>query len=287
MDIDRRHFIASAGAATALQALPAAAVAAAPRTVDASAERLLAEIAEDLLSEYPESAGSLGIDTGRRAPLKARLFDRSLAGRARHAGRAGARLKRIRAAERTRPGTAALLDLEVAGTAHQLAGEGYRFPYGDVAVLNQNWSYRNAPYAVAQNTGAFVEIPDFLDSNHRIENRADAEAYLARLDQYAAALDGETERLRHDRGLGVVAPDFLLDKTLRQMKAARAQPVAEWGIVTSIAGKSAKLGGDYRGRALALAQARVAPALDRQLAELALHRARAGADAGVWKLPDR
>jgi uncharacterized protein (DUF885 family) len=296
--LDRRRFLFTTGAAAAVHAIPTSAAkpasavrqrASAARPASTSvlaAERLLSEVAEALLSEYPESASALGIDTGRRAALKARLFDRSLAGREKHQATSNARLGRIRAAEQRRPGPASLLDLEVAETAHQLAGEGYRFPFGDVAVLNQNWSYRNAPYVVAQNTGAFVEIPDFLDSSHRIENRADAEAYLARVGDYAAALDGETERLRHDRGLSVIAPDFLLDKTLRQMKAARAQPVAEWGIVTSLTRRSAKLGTDYHGRVLALAQAKVAPALDRQLAELELHRAHATSDAGVWKLPD-
>ena len=32
-----------------------------------------------------------------------------------------------------------------------------------------------------------------------------ADAYLERLTQYAANLDGETERLKHDAGIGVVA----------------------------------------------------------------------------------
>ncbi len=141
------------------------------------------------------------------------------------------------------------------------------------------------PYVVAQNTGAFVEIPDFLDSNHVVATAADAEAYLARLEAYAGALDGETERLAHDRGLGVVAPDFLLDKTLRQMKSARAQPLGEWGLVTSLARRTGSIPGDWRGRALALARDRVAPAIDRQIAELTRHRARADGRAGVWKLP--
>ena len=112
-------------------------------------------------------------------------------------------------------------------TAHEIAVDGFAFPYGDVVVLNQQWSYRNSPYVVAQNTGAFVELPDFLDSNHTVETSADAEAYLSRLNGYAAALDGETERLRHNAGAGVIAHDFLLDKTLKQMKAARAQPITE------------------------------------------------------------
>ncbi|HEX4736363.1 MAG TPA: DUF885 family protein [Allosphingosinicella sp.] len=280
--IDRRLFLASTAAAAALPALPAMA---APAR-DAATEAMLSGIAEALLAEYPENATALGLDKGARAGLKSRLTDRSLAGRTRHAEAARARLARLKGWDRRGLDPATLLDLEVTETAHGLAADGYRFPYGDMAVLNQNFSYRNAPYVVAQNTGAFVEIPDFLDSNHQVKDRADADAYLARLELYAAALDGETERLRHDSGLGVIAPDFLLDKTLRQMKAGRAEPIAQWGIVTSLAKRTEAMGGNYRARAEALARDKVAPALDRQLAELTRLRAKADGRAGVWKLPD-
>jgi uncharacterized protein (DUF885 family) len=286
--IDRRFFLASTAAAAALPALPAAAARAVRRSAggDAAAELMLADVAEALLAEYPENASALGLDKVKRAALKSRLTDRSPEGRGRLAGTVRTRLTRFRTVDRGRLSPTALLDLEVTETAHRLAADGLRFPYGDVAVLNQNWSYRNAPYVVAQNTGAFVEIPDFLDSNHQVKDRADADDYLARLELYAAALDGETERLRHDAGLGVIAPDFLLDKTLKQMTAARAQPVEQWGIVTSIARRTEVMAVQYDRRAAALARERVAPALDRQIAELTRQRARADGRAGVWKLPD-
>ena len=50
-------------------------------------------------------------------------------------------------------------------------------PYGDVAV----GGWRNTPYVVIQNVGAYIDTPQFLDTDHPIENRADAEAYLSRL----------------------------------------------------------------------------------------------------------
>lgn len=282
--IDRRLFLASTAAAAALPGNAVAQLFTPKQGIPVDKD--LSQIAEELLYEYPENASALGLDKGWRAGLKSRLADRSLAGRTRHAEWARARLAGLHAQDPDGLSPATLLDLEVTETAHGLAVDGYRFPYGDVAVLNQNWSYRNAPYVVAQNTGGFVEIPDFLDSNHQVKDRADADAYLARLESYAAALDGETERLRHDSSLGVIAPDFLLDKTLRQMKAARAEPIPEWGIVTSLAKRTEGMGGDYRAKAEALARDKVAPALDRQLAELERLRAKADDRAGVWKLPD-
>ena len=281
----RRHFLGSAGAVAALQLLPGCAARRAG-AAGGSTDALLARMAEQLLAEYPENATSLGLDKDARAGLKSKLTDRSLHGRARLAGAAADRLRQLQAVDRAGLDPSEQIHLGVAETAHRLAVEGFRFPYGDVVTLNQNFSYRNAPYVVAQNTGAFVEVPDFLDSNHVVANAADAEAYLARLEAYAAGLDGETERLAHDRGIGVVAPDFLLDKTLKQMKGARAQPLGEWGVVTSLARRAAAIPGDWRSRATALARDKVAPAMDRQLAELARHRARADSRAGVWKLPD-
>ena len=43
--------------------------------------------------------------------------------------------------------------------------------------------------------------------------------------------------------------------------------------------------GDYAAKAAKIATDKVAPALDRQIAELEAHRKRATSDAGVWKLP--
>lgn len=284
--VDRRRFLTLAGAFVAVPALPGCVAASGAAPADEEVGRLLGEIAEELLAEYPENASALGLDKDNRAILKATLTDRSIAGNRRRAANAATRLARLKGIDRTGLSDATRLDLEVVETAHQLALDGFRFPFGDVVTLSQQWSYRNAPYVVAQNTGAFVEVPDFLDSTHKVETAADADAYLARLEAYAGALDGETERLAHDAGIGVVAPDFLLDKTLKQMMAARAIPLDQWGLVTSLASRAKNLPGDHAARASRLVSSRVAPAMDRQIAELQRHRARATSDAGVWKLPD-
>lgn len=280
--IDRRELLLGASALAFSSAMPARAFQHASGSVEAG----LAGMAEQLLADYPENATGLGLDVGARAPLKSRLADRSGPGQQAIARRASERLARLRAIDPAPLTAAARIDLDVVRTAHEIATEGFAFPFGDVAVLNQNWSYRNAPYVVAQNTGAFVEIPDLLDSNHKVESPADAEAYLTRLEAYAAALDGETGRLAHDAGLGVVAPDFLLDKSLRQQRSVRATPIPSWGLVTSLARRTASMPGDFGRRAESLVTEKVAPALDRQIAELARQRAHATSDAGVWKLPN-
>jgi uncharacterized protein (DUF885 family) len=103
--------------------------------------------------------------------------------------------------------------LDVVQSAYTRALEGFAFPYGDTTV----GGWRNTPYVVIQNVGAYLDVPRFLDSDHPIENAADADAYLARMQSYARQLDGELERMRTARGMKLVPPAFLIDKALEQM----------------------------------------------------------------------
>jgi uncharacterized protein (DUF885 family) len=227
----------------------------------------------------------LSIDNGARSRLKSRLTDRSIAGQKAIALGVARRFETLKAVDTSALGDAARIDIDVLRTAHEFALEGFAFPYGDVALLDSQWSYRNAPYVVAQNTGAFLEIPSVLDEQHTIKTAEDAEAYLARLEAYAGQIDGETGRLHDAAAQNVIAPDFLLDKTLKQIRLARGGNLADWSVVASIARRTRDMPGDFATRAAKIAADRIAPALDRQIAELEAHRARATSDAGVWKLP--
>ena len=77
--VDRREFIAGAGAAAAVSTMPAFAQTSASQA-DTAAQALLQQVAEELLADYPENATALGIDKDARAGLKSRLADRSVAG---------------------------------------------------------------------------------------------------------------------------------------------------------------------------------------------------------------
>ena len=83
----------------------------------------------------------------------------------------------------------------------------------------------------------------------------------------------------------MIAPDFLLDKTLSQIKLARGgtSPTGRWSLRSRSAPRTCRA--TSRTRAAKIAADKIAPALDRQIAELEAHRRRATGDAGVWKLP--
>ena len=135
---------------------------------------------------------------------------------------------------------------EVVRSAYATSLEGFALPYGDITV----GGWRNTPYVVIQNVGAYLDIPRFLDSDHRIENATDAEAYLARLQSYAKQLDGELGRMQAAREAGLVPPAFLIDKALGQMSLS-AKNAREGGTVVESIERRSKEHSRQLGRARA------------------------------------
>ena len=248
---------------------------------DADALALLDSIGNNLLSLYPEQATSLGIDTGARSGLRSRLTDRSAAGQQRIAQQLRTDLARLNAFNVSGLSHAIRTSFDVVRSAYNTSIEGFALPYGDITV----GGWRNTPYVVIQNVGAYLDIPRFLDSDHSIENAADADAYLARLQSYGKQLDGELGRIQAARAQGMVPPAFLIDKALRQMTLS-AQNAREGGsLVESIERRTKNIPGDWAGRAKKIATQEIAPALDRQIRELQAERAVATNDAGISARP--
>ena len=250
-------------------------------TNDADALALLDEIADSLLRLVPESATSLGIDTGARAALRAQLMDRSAAGQERIASQLRHDLARANAVDTSGLSHATRTSLEVVRSAYATALDGFALPYGDVPV----GGWRNTPYVVIQNVGAYLDIPRFLDSDHGIENATDAEAYLARLQSYAKQLDGELGRIQAARAKGLVPPGFLIDKALGQIGLSVKNARAGGTLVESIERRSKSIPGNWAERARGIAAKEIAPALERQLGELQAQRTLATNDAGIWARP--
>jgi uncharacterized protein (DUF885 family) len=248
---------------------------------EADALALLDRVAENLLRLTPEGATSLGIDTGARAALRSGLGDRSAQGQRRIASQVREDLERARAVDTSRLTHGTRTSVEVVRSAYATAVRGFALPYGDITV----GGWRNTPYVVIQNVGAYLDIPRFLDSEHPIETAADAEAYLARLHSYATQLDGELDRMKAARGLGLVPPAFLIDKALAQMRLSVRRARAGGSLVDSIARRTMTIPGDWAERARTVAARDVAPALERQIAELQAERAVATDHAGMWARP--
>ena len=276
----RREALAGLGLGAAALSLPACATVPAAR---ADPQALLDQIAWNLLGHEPERATSLGVDTEAHAALRGRLKDLSPDGLDALAATLRADLARVRATDTSRLDPATRTSFEVVESAYATALEGFALPYGDVAV----GSWRNTPYVVIQNVGAYLDIPRFLDSDHPIETAADAEAYLSRLASYPRQLDGELGRIQTARGMGLVPPAFLLDKAVGQMELSIKNARDGGGLVESIVRRTKEKGipGDWEARARAITSSEVAPALERQITELRAERAVATNEAGMWARP--
>jgi uncharacterized protein (DUF885 family) len=281
--MNRREAMATLASAMTLPLMSGCARerAATAATTEADARALLDELAGNLLRLFPESATSLGIDTGARAALRSQLGDRSAAGQQRIASQLRADLERAGAFNTSGLSSATRTSIEVIRSAYATSVEGFSLPYGDVAV----GSWRNTPYVVIQNVGAYLDVPRFLDSDHRIENAADAEAYLVRLQSYAKQLDGELGRIQAARAAGLVPPAFLIDKALAQLNLS-AKSAREGGtLVESIERRTKSMPGAWAERARTIASRDVAPAIERQISELQREREVATNDAGMWARP--
>jgi len=274
--IDRRRVLM--GAAAVAAAAPSLAQAAAAWTdADARLNALLDGWFEADVDESPERATGLGLDKGNRAHLSHKLSEVSLKAREEDRAKALSRWQAIRTFDQTGLSEAGALNYAIAAFGRETSALSAGFDYGS----------GRSPYAVTQLSGAYYSTPDFLENQHRLDDKDGADGFIARLEAFADSLDGETQITRADAAKGIIAPDFIIDRALPQIRTLRDMPGDDWSMIKTVARKEAALGlSGYADRAKALLERKVKPALDRQIQTLEALRPAAVHDAGVWRLPD-
>ncbi|WP_343347067.1 DUF885 domain-containing protein [Sphingomicrobium sp. XHP0239] len=281
--LSRRQMLLASGAVTTAALSGCAAPLASTRAAPGDAAAALEGIGQRLLAHKPEEATTLGIDTGANAALRSMLADRSAVGQAAIATTLRRDLALVDRFDLDTLPYDQATSMRVIRSAYGTALDGMALPYGDVPV----GGWRNTPYVVIQNVGAYLDIPRFLDSEHPVNDAGDAEAYLARLSSMADQLDGETARMRSAADYGLVPPDFLIDKALPQMRAAHANMrAADGSLVTSLTGRTTDIARDWGVRAREIAQGPLAAAMARQIAEMERQRPMASSQPGMGTRPD-
>ncbi len=279
--LDRRTLLATLAATSAIAGVrsPARAMLAdAPAGEGAKLTAIYERIYDMLVDQDPEFATALGLDKGDNVAAKSKLADRSPAG-----------IKRGHDLYRT--GLAELKKIDVS----KLSGmdlvnyETFRGPWEDYVKAYDTFTYGlhswPEPHPVTQLSGAYRSIPDFLINQHSIANAADAEAYLARCNDFAAQLDNETARVKADHARGIIPPDFVIDRTLGQFDRIWAPAPQANGLTTNLATRTKDIPGDWPARCAAIVKDRIYPAMRRQADALRAVRPKATHDAGVWRLP--
>ena len=130
--IDRRQALALTISAAAFTAAPAAGRVAA-RTPATRFAGLLAQFSEELLKLSPETATSLGLDTGARAALRSQIAGGSPADEAKFAGQVRSMLSRLGALDRASLSPADRIRYDTVKYAAGRGVEGTGFFYGSAA----------------------------------------------------------------------------------------------------------------------------------------------------------
>lgn len=288
----RRDLLKFAVSGAAAAALPAAALAARPAqpkpaagAADPRFKALLDAFADEILMLAPTTASSLGLDSGKYAMLKSQLEQVSAEEDARWTAQVKSMAARLDGIDRARLAPQDQIRYDTVRYAVGAGLDGTAFPFGGAAAGLQGGT---APFPVTQQDGAVTRIPEFLNSQHAIAKRADADAYLARVQAMGRLLDQETRRIAEQDAMNVRPPAFIIRTALDQLKAYRALPAQEQTLVTSLATRTRALGlaGDWGGRAQGLVADTIYPALERQIAALEQAGRKADDGAGVHRLPD-
>ena len=280
--ISRRTLLSSGSAGlAALAAGPVLSAETEPPTPSAALKATFDDIFMTNLKASPTRATSLGLDKGELAGMRFMLEDASEAAD-------------LAAQDRTRTALEKLAKLD----RNPLTGMD-RINYDAVSwslkvrKLGQDQFHFGGrggarPYVISQLTGAYQSVPDFMSSQHRVDTKDDAEAFLARLDAFAVLLDQETERFIIDTKSGVIPPDFVISRSLEQMNAAFAVKGADSPVTKAILSKTTAKGidGDWANEAAKRLDGPVRAAMARQIEALKTILPKAGHEAGVWRLND-
>lgn len=177
------------------------------------------------------------------------------------------------------------------------------------------YKWRRHRYRFDQMNGVHQGAVTFLLNQHKIESASDADAYVKRLEGLGAYLRQQIAQNEASAAAGVLMPKFVYDYAIPGARnIITGAPFGEAAVSDTQfaallapgavpAGPQSPLWGDFvkkiaalnapgtdrtalLQRAHATLRDSVAPAYLEVIAMLEAHKARAGADDGVWRLPD-
>lgn len=281
-----RRALLGAGAAGMAILSGCASTPAAEETTNWSAQlnAILDEAVAQSFRRSPERCTSLGL-TEERAGYRFidKVSDASKAGARRARDEIQASLYELRTINRDWLGARDKVTYDVVATSWENTLANSAFEVGGGA---------GAPYVVTQLTGVYSGMPDFLDNQHPLRTRDEADAYLERLNGFARQLDQETEIIGQDAAAGVIPPDFAIDRALGQLEGFAGRAPPETVLVQTLVrrlpnteGVAEGERGSYVSRAEAIVRDAVLPAYRRQIEALRAVRPQAVHDAGIWRLP--
>jgi len=102
------------------------------------------------------------------------------------------------------------------------------------SLLDEGEKFRFHNYPVNQLFGAQNGFPSFMESTHQVHDVGDAEDYVSRLSQSGRMFDQVLEGLHHREALGILPPQFVIDRVLEEMRNFVATPAEEGILFTAL-----------------------------------------------------
>lgn len=158
----------------------------------------------------------------------------------------------------------------------------------------ERWRHHN--YPMNQLFGVQNNLPNFMATIHRVEDRKGAEHYISRLSQFDRRLDEALAGVKRRAAEGVIPPTFVVEKVLEEMRGFVGAPARENILFTALDGhletlvEAGALSADERAELATEAEAEIVetvyPVYGRMIAYYDELLPRTRGNHGVWALPD-
>jgi len=152
---------------------------------------------------------------------------------------------------------------------------------------------RYSGYPISQLSGPHVNLPSFLTDTHAIVSEKSARRYLSRLNEFGRVLDETHTLVDTHTEKGVIAPDFIVKKTLGVLESFIEDGAAENPLVTSLPDRLDKVEGlSDAAKAELIAEAenivrdKVIPGYEKLIAQQKALLPLTNSDAGIWRIPN-
>ncbi|HVT33397.1 MAG TPA: DUF885 domain-containing protein [Rhodanobacteraceae bacterium] len=155
--------------------------------------------------------------------------------------------------------------------------------------------FRDYDFPVNQLEGIQSSLPSFMAQTHQVNDRHDAETYIARLDRFPQKFAEVLDGLRLRERKGIIPPEFTVDEVLAQMQSFVGTPAGENMLYASFKEKLDKIAPDALDEAARTdllsrversIEAKVYPAYRQLIGYFIALKPKAKGNYGAWHLPD-
>lgn len=161
----------------------------------------------------------------------------------------------------------------------------------DDLIADEQFDYNG--YPMSQLSGPMVDMPQFLTDTHVIKHKKSAVRYVARVGEFGRVIKEMEVRVQEYADNGVVAPDFVLEKSMTGMRSFIEGGAVENPLVTTLPARLDKVEGlsdAFKNGTIAdveaLVENSIIPGYERMIALHETLLKTATHDAGIWRIPN-